>query len=80
MRHKTPSGYTGEQEPSGPGHRTRKTTTRHNTRSRHTGEQEPRGPGHRTHNTKHLANTPGDNSQVAQDTARALQCTERAHR
>ena len=28
MQHNTPSGHTGEQEPSGPGHRTRNTTRR----------------------------------------------------
>ena len=42
-----------------------------NTPSGHTGEQEPSGPGHRTRNTTHLADTPVNGSQVAQDTAQA---------
>ena len=79
-RHNTPSKHTGEQGSSGPGHRMRDTTMRHNTPSRHPGEQEPKDPGHRTHNPKHRASTSGDKSQVAQDTARATQCSQRAHR
>ena len=50
-----------------------------NAPSRHIGEQEPSGPGHRTRNTTHRAGTLANRSQVAQDTAHATQCTERAH-
>ena len=63
----TPSGHTGKQEPSGPGHRTRKATHQ-------------AGPGHGTRHTAHTAGTPVNRSQVAQDTAHATQHAERAHR
>ena len=45
-----------------------------------TGEQEPSGLGQRTRNTTSHAGTPVNRSQVAQDSARAKQRTERAHR
>ena len=51
-----------------------------NAQNEHTGEQEPSGPGHRTDNTTHRASTAVNRSQVLQDTARARQRTERAHR
>ena len=54
--------------------------TQHNTPTVCTGEQEPSGPGHRTCNATHRAGTTVNRSQVAQDTARATQRTERAHR
>ena len=63
MQHNTPSGYTREQEPSGPGPCT------HSTPSVHTAEHEPTGQGHRTHNTTHRAGTTGNKSQVAKDIA-----------
>ena len=62
-----------EQEPGGPGHRTRKA-------SAHTGKQLPTGSGHRTFNTTHRASTPVNNSQVAQDTAHQAGHIERARR
>ena len=52
----------------------------HNTPSKHTGEQEPSCPGHRTRNTTHQAYALVNRSQVAQDTANAIQHAERAHR
>ena len=70
----TPGGHTGEQEPSGQGHRA------HNAPRGRTGEQEPSGQGHRTRNTTHRAGTPVNRSQVARDTAHATQHTERVHR
>ena len=75
----TPSGHTGEQEQSGPGHRTGDTTTRQNTTSGHTGEQEPSGPGHSTHNTTHRASTPVKRSEETKDTTHATQRTEQTH-
>ena len=71
----TPRKHTGEQEPSGPGHRTPKYITP----SVHSDEQRPSSPGHSTHNTRHRACTPVNKSQVAKDTAHATQHTERAH-
>ena len=61
----TPSGHTGEQEPSGPGH-----LMQSNAPSGHTGEQEPSGPRRRTSKATHRAGTPVNRSQVTQDTAR----------
>ena len=77
--HSKPSGHTGEQEPSGPGHRLRKATHRAGTLVNRTVEQEPSGPGHRTRQATHRAGTPVNRSQVAQDTAHATQHTEQAH-
>ena len=51
-----------------------------NTPSEHTAEQEPSGPGHRTCGTTNHAGTPVNTSQGAQDTAHAIQHTERSHR
>ena len=74
-QHNPPSGRTGEQEPSGPGHRTRNTTHRAST------------PVNRSlvawdtaHAKQHTEHTPVNMSQVARDTAKAKQRTERAHR
>ena len=85
MRHNTPSGHTGEQEPSGSGRRTaekwpRTPHTQSKAPSGHTGGQEPSGSGHRIPKATHRAGTPVNRSQVAEDTAYATQHTELAHR
>ena len=49
----------------------------HNTQSGITGAQEPSGPGHRKQSTTHRAGTPVNGSQVAQDTAQAMQRSKR---
>ena len=51
-----------------------------NAPSGHTGEQEPSGPGRRRRNTTHLAGTPVNRDEVAQDTAAAEQRTDAAQR
>ena len=74
-QHNTPSGCTGEQEPGGPGHRTRETTHRAGTPvNRSQGAQDT------AHAEQHTTGTPVNRSQVAQDAAHAKQHTERAHR
>ena len=75
-QHNTPRRGTGKQEPSCPGQGTRKPTDGAGTPR----EQEPSGPGHHTRNTTQRAGTPVRGGQVAQETARATQHTERAHR
>ena len=70
-QHNTPSGHTGEQEPSGQRHRT------HSKPSVQTGQQDSSGPGHRARNTTHRASTPVNRSQEAKDTAHATQHTKR---
>ena len=46
---------------------------------RYTDSKEPSGQRHRTHNTTDRAGTPVNRSQVATETARATQHTQRAH-
>ena len=74
-QHSTPSRQTGEQEPAGPGHRTRNTTNRVGapvTRSQVAQDT--------ARNTTHRAGTRVNRSQGAQDTAHPTQHTEQAHR
>ena len=53
--------------------------TQHKTSREHTGEQEQSRLGHLTQNTMQGASTPVYKRRMAQDTAHATQCTERAH-
>ena len=64
-QHNTPSGHTGEQEPSGPGHRTGNTTHGAGTPV----NRKPSGPGHRTRKATNQAGAPVNRSQLAQDSA-----------
>ena len=67
MQQNAPSGHTGDQEPTGQGHRTCNTT---HGAGRHTGEQEPSGQGHRTGNRAHRVGTPVSESREAKDSER----------
>ena len=60
-QHNTPSGHTGEEEPSGPGHRPR--NKKH--RAGRPLNRSQGAPGHRTRNKKHRAGTPLNRSQGA---------------
>ena len=71
----TPSRHPGEQEPSGPGHRTRKATHRACTPVNRSQVAQDTADTDNTH-----AGTPVNRSKVAQDTEHARQSTERAHR
>ena len=77
-QHSIPNAHTGEQEPSGPGHRTH--NTQHNIPSEHTGEHEPSGRRHRAPNATCGAGTAVKTSGVAHDTAHVTQHAERRHR
>ena len=74
-QHNAPSGHTGEQEPSCPGHHTH--NTRHPANTPVNRSQVAPDTAHTTQNTEptHL-----NGSQLAKDTAHATQHTKRAHR
>ena len=75
QQHNATSVHTGEQEPSGPGHRTRNTTRRAST----TVNRSQVAPD-TTRNTTHRASTPMNRSQGGQDSAHTTQHGERAPR
>ena len=75
MQRTARSEHTGEQEPSGPGHHTRKTMHRAGTLVNRS--QVAQNTAHTTHHTERAE--PMKRSQVAQDTEHATQQAGRAH-